>query len=169
MKEEIHTLDPVLIVSKEVPEYSGYQDRKNLNKSDKQLRIYLWEKLNAIASQFDKRKNQILSVCHNDCRETVENISQSLIALQETLRNPCYCNQGKIVKEKLTQHQIAQLHDYDSQLMEHIQILEEEINFLPEEIHQDEISDILAHIYDLIDGFNQYLTEREIVFLGEED
>ena len=53
--------------------------------------------------------------------------------------------------------------------MEHLQILEDEITHLPDQFSEHELPDLLAHVYDLIDGFNQSLTEREFIFLGQED
>ncbi|NOZ62792.1 MAG: hypothetical protein GXO74_14060 [Calditrichaeota bacterium] len=170
MKDEISAAaDPVLTLNKEIPGYSGYQNRNDLDNSDNQLRRYLSDKLRLATSQFNEKKDQLLSSGRENYREMISNILQSMDAVAESLKNPCYCSQGKIANNRLTQQQIDQLHDHDSKLVEQMLILEDEFTHLPDQFAEHELPDLLAHIYDLIDGFNQSLTEREFIFLGQED
>ena len=168
MKDEVQFADARQFICEKVPNYVGYAKKEDVTLSDREIRHYLLRQTDGIKNSFAQLW-ELHSDEDNFPHEIAKNINLSFAALKDTLRNPCYCSNGKITSANIAGEQTEKIVEYDQQLIEHIDILKEEINHLQDDIQSDQIGDQLNIIYDLIDGFNQLLSEREFLFLPQEE
>lgn len=147
--------------------YLGYEKPDQRDDTDKNFRQFLTSQLNSISERLVAVEKQFLKNGKGKRRDVIQHVKTSLQTIIDSLQNPCYCNHEFFARKNIGQRNLVRLYDYDSQLMEHVEILAEESNQFTEKVDEFEANEILKHLYDLIDGLNQSLTEREFVIMGE--
>jgi len=152
-------------LTKTINGYEGYHTPKNRDKTDEKFREFLSSKLDSIAERLSRIEEQFQSSGKNH-KEFLHQAIASLKTIIYSLKNPCYCNHAFFSQPVLSSEKIAQLYDYDFQIKEQIEILDEESSQLILDNNDTELNDMLNHLYDVIDGVNQSLTEREFVIMG---
>ena len=153
---------------KAISGYKGYQSPVHRNKTDKSLRKYLSSQLNDFDKWLLLLEKQIQSRTDQPYEESLKRIRSGLKMIINALQKPCYIDQDSFNKTKFGSEKLAQLYQYDQQLKEQIEILNEESEQAEVENDQ-EIDEMLNYIYDLIDGINQTLTEREFLIMTDKD
>jgi len=165
MKSNEHSTNSVEEeLRKTIKGYQGYTPPEKRNKTDKNLRNFILTQLKSIDNQLLKFEKQIGDQNHNGI---LNRVSSSLKTIIDSLQNPCYANQPFFSDSKINPGVLAQLYEYDTQLKEQIEILEDEAKLVPEIGNDNEIKEFLNHLFDLIDGVNQTLTEREFLIMSE--
>jgi hypothetical protein len=147
--------------------YNGYQVPEARQKTDMRLREFLSEKLQRIEkdlSQFEHRfyqqnKNVNLNPFHR-ISLSLKMLIQSII--ESSTNNDHFFSQSKIDSDKITQ-----LNDYDVKLVNQVDILVDEVKELDNINGEYEIDEMLNHFYDLLDGINQILSERDFLIMSE--
>lgn len=154
-------------LSNSIKGYNGYKIPADRSQSDKRLREFLSEKLQQVEidlSQFEHRfyqnnKSANLSPFHR--------ISLSLKMLIQSAIEPSPNDNHFFAQSKIMEDKITQLYEYDIQLVNQVDILIEEVKELENINGEYEIDEILNHFYDLIDGVNQILSERDFLIMSE--
>lgn len=168
MKDVVHVEDSYLVITKKIPAYKGYEKKERVSSSDRQIRMYLLNQITGIKSSFKEFKARYENQ-QGFPVEIAKNISMSFKALTDSLQNPCYCNNGRVPLTTFSENENFRLIELDAQLIEQVQIMKEEISNLQGDVPIDELKDQFNFIYDLVDGFNQLLSEREFIFLGQQE
>jgi hypothetical protein len=154
-------------LSKAIKGYQDYSIPEQRDKTDQNLRNFLKTKLdfiNQLLPEIQKRTQQLFG--HNVV-DAFKRVDSGVKLLLEPLQNPCYSDQPFFKKANLRPENLTQLYDHDFQLKEQVEILEDEFKQLETIKDESELLEILNHLYDLTDGLNQTLTEREFLFMGD--
>lgn len=147
--------------------YSGYKLPADRNKTDKRLREFLSEKLNQIEKDLSQFEHRFYQKNKNASLNPFHRISLSLnILIQSLLENSSNENLF-FTQSKINHDKILQLYEFDVQLVNQVDILFDEVKELDNINGEYEIGEMLNHFYDLIDGVNQILSEREFLILSE--
>ena len=144
--------------------YSTPQDRK---KTDQNLRKFLLTKLDSANRKLPEFEKLTQSRTDKTITEIFKRVVSGLSMLLNSLQNPCYVNQAFFVKANLRSDNLSQLYGHDWQLKEQVEIFEDEFKQLDTNNDDRELAEFLNHLYDLTDGLNQTLTEREFLFMGD--
>ena len=70
-------------------------------------------------------------------------------------------------QSEISHDKISQLYEYDVQLVNQVDILLDEVQELDNINGAYEVDEMLNHFYDLLDGINQTMSEREFLLVGE--
>jgi len=154
-------------LSKAIKGYRDYSIPEQRDKTDQNLRNFLKTKLdfvNQLLPEIEKRTQQSTEQNIIDAFKRVDSGVQMLL---KSLKNPCYLDQAFFRKANLRPENLSQLYTHDLQLKEQVEILEDEFKQLKTNKDKSEFVEILYHLYDLTDGLNQTLTEREFLFMGD--
>lgn len=147
--------------------YSGYEVSEIRRKTDRRLREFLSEKLQRIEKDLSQFEHRFYQQHKNANLNPFHRISLSLKMLIQSLIESSATNNHFFTQSKIDQEKITQLYEYDVQLVNQIDILVDEIKELDNLNGEFEIDEILNHFYDLIDGINQNLSEREFLIMSE--
>ncbi len=147
--------------------YQGYSSPKHRIKTDQAFRIFLLQQLNSANKRLPQFEKLIQNLASQGNVDPLKRIRSTVKMLINSLENPCYSDQAFFSKEDISPEKLSQLYIYDLQLKGQVEILEDELEQLDADIEDQEITDILNHLYDLTDGLNQALTEREFLIMGD--
>ncbi len=153
-------------IAKTTKGYMGYEEPKKRQKTDRNFREFITSSLISVSERVPNSNGHVQKDFKPSHKKALGQISHSLKTVIESLKKPCYCNQSFFNKPNITSDQLQQLYDYDLDLKGQIGILNEESMQLKNIRDDHEISDALRHIYDIIDGINQILTEREFLIMS---
>ncbi|MDW7680730.1 MAG: hypothetical protein SCK70_09210 [bacterium] len=168
MKTNIKSVDPVIdSLAEKIAGYTGYGSLQHRHQTDSSVRTYLSSKLQLILNRIATIGDQLIKDGGREYHGAFHQIFKSLKTIIDSLHNPCYSNHSFFSTQTISQSLVNQLYHYDSQLIDQIIILEEESTELTAKTDAPEIAEIVNHLYDLIDGINQTLTEREFIIMGE--
>ena len=145
-------------------DYSTSEDRK---KTDQNLRKFLLTKLDSANRNLPEFEKLTQNKANKAIYEAYKRVVSGLSMLLNSLQNPCYIDQAFFVKANLRSDNLSELYDYDRQLKEQVEIFEDEFKELDTNFDDQELAEFLNHLYDLTDGLNQTLTEREFLFMGD--
>jgi len=147
--------------------YNGYKTPETRNMSDKRLREFLSEKLQQIEKDLSTFEHRFYQRNKGAKLDIFHRISLSLKMLIQSFIEPS-CNADQFFnRSSINQETLTQLYEYDVQLKNQIDILMDEVNELDFIDGEYEIEDMMNHLYDLIDGANQTLSERAFLMMGE--
>lgn len=149
---------------KSIRGYSGYQVGKTREKSDRRLREFFIEQLKKVEKHITDYSQEIEQNNNAPCKETFKKVCSTLRAVLQSLQNPVY---QFSVPAKIFPGTLQQLYEYEMQLKNQIEIFSEEVQELDNIDYETEGVDFLNHLFDLIDGINQSMSERELLILGE--
>jgi len=147
--------------------YLGYQVPETRRMSDKRLREFLTQKLEQIEKDFSAFEHRYYQKNRGARLDIFNRISLSLKMLIQSLVQPSFNADQFFNRSGVHSDMLAQLYDYDIQLKNQIDILIDEINELDSIDGEYEIEEMMNHLYDLIDGANQILSEREFLMMDE--
>lgn len=147
--------------------YLGYQIPEARSKSDKRLREFLSKKLNQVEKDFSAFEHRYYQKNRDARLDIFSKISLSLRMLIQSLIQPSFEMDQFFKQPNINPDTLAQLYEYDVQLKNQVDILIEEITELESTDGEHGIEDVMNHLYDLIDGANQTLSEREFLMMGE--
>jgi len=168
MSGKSNATDPeVEEIIKIIQDYKGYQSVEIRSITDEAVRNYLAEKLNQIAVLLSDAEHHIEKDEDNNLREIFDHVTSGLKTIIESLHNPCYIKNDFFSTTQRNAFKFSQLTSYDMQSIVQVEILNDESSQITDAGDDGELEDILNHLYDLIDGLNQTLTEREFVIMGE--
>ncbi len=153
---------------KSISGYDGYQSPNVRSVTDNLLRDYLTNSLNKIQQELSRRGPKISHEEHHEISEAFQRLVSSLKIVIQSMRNPSYNNSSFFRKSKLSPGILTQIYDFDSRLVDQVDIFLDELEALNRSDNESEIGDILSHLFDLIDGVNQTLSEREFLILADE-
>ena len=156
-------------LKKSIDGYSGYSAPEERESTDKIFRKYLSTELHSVKNAVTQLKSQLNKNAHHKLTDIFQHVTSSLTTNTESLVNPCYYNHAFFSQPDLGAVQLNDLYDYDSHLQEQVHILKEETGQLIDQSETTEISELLNHFYNVIDGINQLLTEREFIIMGAEE
>ncbi len=147
--------------------YSGYKVPETRRKTDERLREFLSEKLQRIEKDLSLFEHRYYQKNKNANLSPFNRISLSLKMLIQMLTELSPNENHFFTQSKINQDKIIQLYEYDIQLMNQIDILVDEVKELDNINGEYEIDEMLNHFYDLIDGLNQTLSEREFLIMSD--
>ncbi|MDZ7333293.1 MAG: hypothetical protein ONB31_15065 [candidate division KSB1 bacterium] len=146
--------------------YDGYQVIQERRTTDQRLRKFLNEKLDRLEKQFARFGFQLRQHGSHNSFELFDRIVLSLKMLSQSLIDPAY-NSGPFFKKNVNPAKLHQIVEYDQHLASQIDVLLDEAQHLEQMADDEEIEEVLNHLYDLIDGVNQTWSEREFLILDE--
>lgn len=146
--------------------YGGYQIANDRSKTDRRLREFLSEKLKQIERDLSLFGLKIHQHKNNAFFEPFDRIALSLKVLIQSLENPTYLQAAFFNQKPIDPLKLSQLYEQEMQLVNQVGILVEEVRNLDTITDEYEIEDILNYLFDLIDGVNQTMSEREFLILG---
>lgn len=146
--------------------YDGYQIANDRSKTDRRLREFLSEKLKQIERDLSLFGLKIHQHKNNAFFEPFDRIALSLKVLIQSLENPTYLQAAFFNQKPIDPFELSQLYEQEMQLVNQVGILVEEVRNLDTITDEYEIEDILNYLFDLIDGVNQTMSEREFLILG---
>ena len=155
-------------IVKSIEGYDGYQSPNARSVTDNRLRDYLTNSLNKIQQELSRLEPKMSQDEHHEFSEAFHRLVSSLKIVIQSMRNPSYSNSSFFRKPKLNPNILTQIYDFDSRLVDQIDIFFDELEALNQSGDESEIEDILNHLFDLIDGANQTLSEREFLILADE-
>jgi len=144
--------------------YSGYQVAKAREKTDRRLREFFSEQLKKVEKQISDYNKNIEQNNNETFQETFNKVSSTLRTVLQSLQNPVY---QISVPAKIYPGTLHQLYEYEIQLKNQVEIFSEEVQELKNIDFETEGSDFMNHLFDLIDGINQTMSERELLIMGE--
>jgi len=147
--------------------YEGYGIQKSRCQSDRRLREFLSEKLLQIEKNLSDFEHHYYQHHKNANLDPFHRISLSLRMLIQSIKEPSSNESQFFSQSKVEQGKVSQLYEYDIQLKNQVDILAEEAKELNDINGEFEVEDMLNHLYDLIDGANQTLSEREFLMMSE--
>ena len=147
--------------------YQGYSSTEHRTKTDQKFRNFLLTKLNSTNQRLPEFEKRIKNIVTPDISESLKRIRSGINMLTSPLKNPCYIDQLFFKKDRISDEKLSQLYKYDIQIIEQVEIFEDEIKQLDTENDDQEITQILNHLYDLTDGLNQAITEREFLIMSD--
>jgi len=147
--------------------YKGYQIPEARSKSDKRLRDYVSKKLQTIEKEFSTFEHRYYQQNKSARLDIFSRISLSLKMLIQSLVQPSFDFDQFFQRPTIHPDTLAQLYEYDIQLKNQVDILIEEVKELESTDGEYGIEDTMNHLYDLIDGANQTMSEREFLMMGE--
>lgn len=146
--------------------YEGYQTAEKSRQTERQLKSYLADKLQQVEIELSGFEHRCYQQRKTTNLNSFNRISLSLKMLIQTLQEAA-SNSHAIAMTELTRVRAAQLEQQDQQLVEQVDILSDEVRSLDELDGELEIDEMLNHLYDLLDGINQTLSEREFLMLSD--
>ena len=147
--------------------YNGYQIPEARSKSDKRLREFLSKRLQQIEKDFSNFEHRYYQKNKSARLDIFSKISLSLKMLIQSLLQPSLDMDQFFRRSRIHPDTLAQLYEYDIQLKNQVDILIDEVSELESINGECEVEDMMNHLYDLIDGANQTLSEREFLMMGE--
>jgi hypothetical protein len=153
---------------KSISGYDGYQSPNVRSVTDNRLRDYLTNSLQKIQQELSRLEPKMSQYGNHEYSETFHHLVSSLTIIIQSMRNPSYNNANFFRKSKLNPGILNQIYDFDSHLVDQVDILVDELEALNQSGDESEIGDILNHLFDLIDGVNQTMSEREFLILADE-
>lgn len=157
-------------LSKIIPNYAGYEFRNIRKKSDSCLRNALTEQMNHTHVALEKSNQHFNDAGKQDLARAISKVQTQLVIVTQNLKDPAYSEAAFFEQEFVPEIGLNKIHDYDRAMTEQVQTLFEEVNELNRmQSSEQEFSDYLNHLQDLIDGFNQKLIEREFIIAGGGD
>jgi len=147
--------------------YNGYKVPADRSQSDKRLREFLADKLQQVEIDLSQLEHRFYQNNKSANLSPFHRISLSLKMLIQSAIEPAPNNNHFFAQSKSTDDKITQLYEYDIQLVNQVDILTDEVKELENINGEYEIDQILNHFYDLIDGVNQILSEREFLIMSE--
>lgn len=147
--------------------YIGYNVPGTRHKTDKKLKAFLSDRLQQVEkdlSQFEHRFYQQHKTANFN---PFHRISLSLKMLIQSLIESSSNDNPFFSQSKVSPDKISQLYEYDVQLVSQIDILLDEVQELDNINGEYEVDEILNHFYDLLDGVNQTMSEREFLLMSE--
>lgn len=146
--------------------YEGYRNLEKLRQTERKLKSYLADQLRQVEtglSEFEHRCYQQRKISNLNF---FNRISLSLKMLIQTLQEGALDHQT-MARTGIDDAQAAQLEQQDRQLVEQVNILSDEVQNLDDLNGELEIEEMLNHLYDLLDGINQTLSEREFLMMSD--
>ncbi len=147
--------------------YNGYEVPADRGESDKSLREFLSERLQQVEKALSSFEHSFYQNYKSANLSPFHRISLGLKMLIQSTILPLINNNNFFSTSKIAEDKIVQLNEYDIQLVNQVNILNDEIAALESINGEHEIDEILNHFYDLIDGANQILSEREFLIMSE--
>ncbi len=145
--------------------YEGYRSAEKSRQTERQLKSYLADKLQQVETNLSGFEHRCYQQRKTTNLNSFNRISLSLKMLIQTLQEAA--SDHAIATTELTAARAAQLEQQDQQLVEQVDILSDEVQSLDELDGELEIDEMLNHLYDLLDGINQTLSEREFLMLSD--
>lgn len=148
--------------------YEGYQSPNARSVTDNRLRDYVTKSLKQIHQELSPIASRLSQFKNHGLVETFQRLVSSIKMTMQSLNNPMYRKAGFFKKAKLNSDLLAQIQDFDAQIVEKVGIFQDEIEILNQADDECEVEDMLNHLFDLIDGINQNMSEREFLILEDE-
>jgi len=152
---------------KSISGYDGYQSPDVRMKTDNRIRDYLASSLKKIQQELSRLEPKMKQYKSHGYLETIQHLASILKTIIHSMMNPSYNNSGFFRKLKLNPVVINQLYDFDSHLVDQIDIALDDLEVLNQTDDEAEIGNILNYLFDLVDGVSQAMSEREFLILGE--
>ncbi|MDZ7332072.1 MAG: hypothetical protein ONB31_08865 [candidate division KSB1 bacterium] len=146
--------------------YEGYRNREKFRQTERRLKNYLAERLRQVETGLSEFEHRCYQQRKTSNLNSFNRISLSLKMLIQTLQEDASDNNA-IATTGIDEAQAAQLEQQDRQLVEQVNILSDEVQSLDDLNGEFEIEEMLNHLYDLLDGINQTLSEREFLMMSD--
>lgn len=146
--------------------YDGYRAIQERRSNDLRLREFLNSKLNLLEEQITQLGFWLRHQANHNSFEIFDRIVLSLKMLAQSLTNPAY-NSGSFFRQPISSARLNQIVEYDQHLASQIDVLLDETRNIEQTANDEDVEEILNHLYDLIDGVNQIWSEREFLILDE--
>lgn len=167
MKSANQIVDPVSTeLARAIRGYDGYQAIQERRSNDQRLREFLNGKLGRLEKQFTQLGFWLRQQAEHTSFELFDRIVLSLKMLSQSLINPAY-NSGAFFRKNINPAKLNQIVEYDQHLASQIDVLLDEASNVEQTADNEDVEEILNHLYDLIDGLNQTWSEREFLILDE--
>ncbi|HEX9973540.1 MAG TPA: hypothetical protein VGD14_15825 [bacterium] len=153
---------------KSISGYDGYQSPNVRSVTDNRFRDYLTNSLQKIQQELSRLEPKMSRFENHEYSETFHRLVSGLKIIIQSMNNPSYNNANFFRKSKLNPGILNQIYDFDSHLVDQVDILVDELEALNQSGDEAEIGDILKYLFDLIDGVNQTMSEREFLILADE-
>ena len=147
--------------------YAGYNNPRNRHKTDKKLKEFLAERLQQIEKDLSRYEHRFYQGHKSANLAPFHRISLSLKMLIQSLNESSSNDNPFFSQSKVSQDIISQLYEYDVQLVNQVDILLDEVRELDNIYGEFEVDEMLNHFYDLLDGVNQAMSEREFLLMSE--
>ncbi len=155
------------ILTNVISGYLGYELPEHREGTDSNFRTFLTAQLTTIVEQLVSAGKKQPKNANGGQPEITPQVIMSLKTIVRSLQEPCNSYHNFYVKKSVNQKTLTRLYDYDSQLYDQVSILADESLLFSERSTETDNGEALHHLYDLIDGINQILTEREFIILEE--
>jgi len=147
--------------------YVGYDIPGIRSKTDRNLKEFLFKKLQQAEKDLSLFEHQVYQQHKTANLNPFHRISLSLKMLIQSLNEPFPEDHQFFSETKINPDKISQLYEYDVQLVNQVEILLDEVQELDNINGEYEIDQALNHFYDLLDGINQLMSEREFLLMSE--
>jgi len=147
--------------------YIGYDIPGTRRKTDRKLKEFLSKKLQQVERDLSRFEHQVYQEHKTVNMNPFHRISLSLKMLIQSLIEPSSNDNQFFTQLQISPDKISQLYECDVQLVNQIDILLDEVKELDSINGEHEIDEILNYFYDLLDGVNQTMSEREFLIMSE--
>lgn len=147
--------------------YLGYDIPDTRNKTDSKLKEFLAKKLQQVEKDLSRFEHQVYQQHKAANLNPFHRISLSLKMLIQSLIESSSNDNSRFTQTKLDPDKISQINEHDVQLVSQVDILLDEVQELDNINGEYEIDQVLNHFYDLLDGVNQTMSEREFLLMSE--
>ena len=147
--------------------YMGYYVPGTRRQTDEKLKQFLSDKLQQVEKDLSRFEHLFYQEHKTANLNPFHRISLSLRMLIQSLLESSANDNPFFTQSKVNPDKISQLHEYDVQLVNQVDILLDEVQELDNIDGEYEVDEMLYHFYDLLDGVNQTMSEREFLLMSE--
>ncbi len=147
--------------------YTGYNMPGTRHKTDKKLKEFLSDRLQQVERDLSRYEHRFYQEHKTANLAPFHRISLSLKMLIQSLIESSSNEKSFFTQSEISHDKISQLYEYDVQLVNQVDILLDEVQELDNINGEYEVDEMLNHFYDLLDGVNQTMSEREFLLMSE--
>ncbi len=141
--------------------FSGYEQPGLREKTDISFRHFLINEIGALI----KYVKIDFSVQGSTLRNKAQKLKKGILVLSESLKHPTYHGAFFFNKDGLRNNLLDQIYECEMIMYDEIETLKQELELLAVAPTVNDLENLLIHIQDFIDNFNQHVFERESLIL----
>lgn len=156
-------------LKQQIENYQGYAEVDSRQKSDKEMRLFLINKIRELVEKLAHNYSTDNSKAKDRLESLLSSTSRKLVTIHQSLKTPTYIEEAFFQTATIPEAQLDRIYNLeDNMLLETKSIRDELEDLLKDKKDRDAIEDHFIHIDAYVDNINQALFEREALILGDE-
>ncbi len=152
-----------------LPGFRGYKEKELRRESDKLIRKHLYRKLSAAKSDLKLVSQKLADRRYMDVLTDVDRLNAKMDRIAEKVNHASYGYSGFFDAVKIKEENLDRMMDYDSNLIDEITSLDNEIDAFKAEIssgNTGNLKDKIQSVTDKLDTLEETFDHRQEVIVG---